>query len=321
MNAAMSFVGAVALAFAVPAAAVETNPIAKVIQMLSDLETKVIGEGENSQKIYGEFAEWCEDRSRSISFEIKTGQSEVADLTATIQDQTSTIGSLTAKVEELSSSIATDEADLKAATSIRGVEGVAFAAEEKELSEIISTLERAGAILSREMAKGSASMLQMNNVKTVADALKVMVQAAALNSADASRLTALVQDSQEDEDAGSPDAAVYESQSGDIVGVIQGLQEKAEGQLADARKKETESLHNFEMLKQSLEDEVKFANSDMDAANKGLADAGEKKAAAEGDLTVTSKDLKGDIAQKGDLHYDCMTKAQDFEAEVKSRAE
>merc|ERR1712204_40304 len=40
-----------------------------------------------------------------------------------------------------------------------------------------------------------------------------------------------------------------------------------------------------------------------------------------GDLTVTSKALAADIATLEDLHKDCLTKAQDFEAETKSRTE
>jgi len=319
MNAAMSTLALVALAFA-SAHGESTNPIAKVVQMISDLEAKVIGEGEESNKIYAEFAEWCEDRSKEVGFEIKTGKAEVADLTATIDQETATIGSLTAKIEELSASIATDEADLKAATDIRAKEAADFAAEEKELSEVIDTLGRAIAILSREM-QGGASMLQLKNAKDITSALNILVQASAFNSADASRLTALVQSSSDDDDAGAPDAAVYESHSGGIVETLEGLNDKAEGQLADARKKETTALHNFEMLKQSLEDSIRFANDDMAEAKKGLAEAGEKKSAAEGDLEVTSKDLKGDIEQLADLHHDCMTKAEDYEAETKSRGE
>jgi chromosome segregation ATPase len=133
----------------------------------------------------------------------------------------------------------------------------------------------------------------------------------------------LVQDSQssDDDDAGAPAAAVYESHSGGIVETLEGLRDKAEGQLSDARKTETVALHNFEMLKQSLEDSIKFADEDMAEAKKGLAEAGEKKSAAEGDLEVTQKDLKADIEQKADLHHDCMTKAEDYEAATKSRGE
>merc|ERR1719277_1597764 len=107
-----------AIAFALIASAngESTNPIAKVVQMISDLEAKVIGEGEQAHKLYAEFSEWCEDRSREVGFEIKTGKAEVADLSATIDQQDAAIGSLNAKIEELASSVATDEKDLKAAT-------------------------------------------------------------------------------------------------------------------------------------------------------------------------------------------------------------
>merc|ERR1719506_1422174 len=54
---------------------------------------------------------------------------------------------------------------------------------------------------------------------------------------------------------------------------------------------------------------------------KGLAESNEAKAAAEGDLKVTSKDLAEDVTALGDLHQDCMTKAEDFEAETTSRGE
>jgi hypothetical protein len=51
-------------------------PIEKVLQMISDLESKVIGEGKDAQKVYDEFSEFCEDRSRELGFEIKTGKGE-----------------------------------------------------------------------------------------------------------------------------------------------------------------------------------------------------------------------------------------------------
>jgi hypothetical protein len=267
MNVAMMSIVAVAL-FA-SAHCATTNPIGKVVQMISDLEAKVIGEGEQAHKIYSEFSEWCEDRSKEVGFEIKTGKAQVADLTATIDQQDASIGSLNAKVEELASSIATDSADLKAATQIRDKEAVDFAEEEKELNEVIGTLGRAIQILTREM-QGGASMLQLKNAKDIASALNILVQAAAFNSADASRLTMLVQSAQssDDDDAGAPDAAVYESHSSGIVDTLEGLHEKAEGQLADARKKETTALHNFQMLKQSLTDSIRFANDDMAEAKK-----------------------------------------------------
>merc|ERR1719379_1145464 len=75
------------------------------------------------------------------------------------------------------------------------------------------------------------------------------------------------------------------------------------------------------MMKQSLEDEIKFGNKDMDAAKKGLSESQEKKANAEGDLAVTSADLDEDTKTKATLHSDCMNGAEEFEMSTKSRGE
>merc|ERR1719440_1011077 len=109
-----------------------------------------------------------------------------------------------------------------------------------------------------------------------------MVQASVFSSADASRLTALVQSTSDNEDSsmGAPAASVYEGHSDGIIGVLEGLTEKAETQLDKARKTETTNLQNYEMLKQSLTDEIEFANKDMDKAKKGLSASQEKKAGA-----------------------------------------
>merc|ERR1719333_96704 len=294
-----------------------TNPISKVLEMISDLQTKIIGEGEAAQKVYEEYSEWCEERSKTLSFEIKTGKSEVASLKATIDEETALSASLTTKIEELSAAIATDEADLKAATEIRDKENAVFVAEEKDLSGIIDTLTRAIGILE---SHGSA-LLQTKNVQHIAQALDVMVQASALNAADAQRLTALVQSSDGDNDVGAPAGAVYEGHSGGILDTLGDLLEKAKSQLDAARKKETTNLYNFQMLEQSLEDQIKFGNAELAKAKKGLAGSGEKKATAEGDLSVTTTDLNSDIKTLADTHHDCMTTASNFEAETKSRGE
>jgi len=319
-----TIVAVLVLAAFCPATASDASPIEKIVQMISDLQAKVIAEGTEAQKVYDEHAEWCEDRSKNLGFEIKTGQANVAELKATIESETARIGELETKIEGLSSDIQADTADLAAATEIRAKEAADFTAEEKELTTVISMLERATSILSKEMAKsGGASMLQTKSVSSIADALSVMVQASVLSSADASRLTALVQTTNADEDSseGAPAAAVYEGKSGGIIGTLEGLTEKAEGQLDKARKTETTSIQNFQMLKQSLTDEISFANKDMDAAKKGSAESQEGKATATGGLDATSKDLADDIDTKRELHQNCMSSAEEFELATKSRGE
>merc|ERR1719433_475410 len=146
----------------------QVSPISKVLQLLSDMQTKIIAEGEAAHAIYTEFAEMCEERSKNLQFEIKTGKAEVADLKAAIEEQTAVAAALDTKVEELTASIATGEADLEAATKIRAKEKADFLAEEEELSEVIDTLQRAIGILEKEMSKHGASMMQIKNAGSLA---------------------------------------------------------------------------------------------------------------------------------------------------------
>ena len=89
------------LAVASPASAAEVSPIGKVVQLISDLQAKVTKEGEEAQAIYAKFAEYCEDRSKDLTYEIKTGKAEVETLTATISEETSLAAALNTKIEEL----------------------------------------------------------------------------------------------------------------------------------------------------------------------------------------------------------------------------
>jgi len=318
---------AVFVGLALPTAhATNTDPIEKVLQMISDLQAKIIGEGNDAQKVYDEFSEFCEDRSKELGFEIKTGKAQVKDLEAVIEKEAATQESLNAKIDELSAAIATDEQDLKAATEIRDKEQKAFEAEEKELVDVIGTLERAIGILEKELSKtGAASMVQLQSASSVAQALAVMVEATSLSSADATKLASLLQSSQESEDGsdslGAPAAQVYKNKSGGIIETMQDLYDKAEAQLEEARKTETKNIQAYQMLAQSLKDEIKYGNQDLDKAKKALATSAEAQATAQGDLDVTSKDLAEDIKDLATLHQDCMTGAEDFEAETKSRGE
>lgn len=303
------------------------GPMSKVFEMLADLQAKLLREGEEAQKVYDEFSAWCQDRSKNIGFEIKGGKAQVAELSAIIEKETAKMVAFNTRIEELSGSIASDEANLKKAAEIRASEKADFTAEETESQEVIGILERAIAVLSREAAKGSASMLQVKGAKGLAEAMDAMVNASAMTSADASRLSALVQNSEEsqegdsDSEQGAPDPAAYKGASGSVIDTLENLLETAQVQLDKARKTEATNAHNFAMLKQSLTDEIEAGSKDLAETKQSLAVSGQSKAAAEGDLATTKADLKEDVTTNDALHQDCSSGAQDFESETRSRSD
>merc|ERR1719262_777344 len=324
MQVALVLVGFLAVATATETVATtnsKANPIEKVIELISNLQAKVVSEGEDAQKLYEEFAEWCEDEAEQKQFEIKTGEAEKEELEATIAKASADIDAADAAIGELSQGIATNEKDLKDATVIREKEHGDFVAAETDLTETIDMLGRAIGILEQEMSKhdAAAALLQQPQaqdgstpVENLVEALQTLLQASSLSALDQQKLTALVQthatsgqsaadaamSAEEDAAAGvgAPDPAAYKGHSHGIIQVLEDMLAKAEDQLADARKKEMNAQHNFELLEQSLKDEIENQQKNLDAQKK-------------------------DKAALASLHQDCMTKAQEFEAATKSRDE
>merc|ERR1719293_624373 len=299
-----------------------SSPMTKVIDLLSGLEAEITKEASEASALNSEKETWCKDTTTNLGFEIKTGTSEAAELQAKIGKEAAAINSLGEQIEQLAGSIASDDKDLQAAKAVRATEAADFASEETELKETISALTRATGILQKEMAKsGGAALVQVQSATSVIQALDALVKAEAFSAADAKTLTAFVQQQSDDAETGAPAAAAYSSQSGGIVDVLEDLLDKANTQLSEARKKEEAAMQNFKMLEQSLKDSIKYGNKDLGEAKSSLAKSGEEKSTAEGGLASTSEDLSADKASLDEVTKDCASAADDYAAEVKSRAE
>mmetsp|Transcript_76393 Transcript_76393/g.120658 ORF Transcript_76393/g.120658 Transcript_76393/m.120658 type:complete len:697 (+) Transcript_76393:52-2142(+) len=307
------------------ASATDMNPLSKVLDLMASLTAKITKEGEEEAKAFHDYLEWCDDAAANLHYEIKTGEKEKEELEATIGKCDADIQACSVKIEELSSAIAADEKELKSATKIRAEEQATFEASEKELVDAIDTLDRAIAILQREMSKSPASLAQVDttNLDSVLKGLGAVISAASFSSKDQEKLTALVQQNSvsDDEEPGAPAAAVYKTHSTTIFDVLEDMKEKAESQLDDLRKAESNSKHQYNMLKQSLEDEIEADTKDMDEEKSLKAATEEKKAMAEGDLAETVKELKKDKESLETTSNTCMQVAADHEATVKSRTE
>merc|ERR1712150_11208 len=146
---------------------------------------------------------------------------------------------------------------------------------------------------------GEREMVQIPAALAQADiqSLGVLVDASAFpvvaNQKPLTHVQAQQNSNNDDEDAnlGAPAAAIYRSHSGGILDVLEDMKEKVEEQLASLRKTEVNAKHNFAMLKQSLEDQLKFGNKDEDDETVAKTAASEAKPVAEGDLAMIEKGL------------------------------
>merc|ERR1719159_377567 len=135
------------------ASAREANPLQKVLQLLDSLEAKIKKQGEAEDKAYEEFTDWCKEAAQDAGFAIKTATADKDDMSAQIASNLATAEAATTGIEETAKALATSEADLKAAATIREKEKSEFLAAELELMDAIDTLGRAVAVIDRELRK------------------------------------------------------------------------------------------------------------------------------------------------------------------------
>merc|ERR1719265_3135279 len=167
------------------------------------------------------------------------------------------------------------------------------------------------------------TQIDTSSMNSVINGLKSVLDAAAIGAGDQKLLTGLLQNQQGDDDDdlsfGAPAAAGYKSHGGGIMDVLEDLKEKAENELADLRKAESNAAHNYDMLKQSLTDQLAADNKDKDDETTAKNAAEETKATAEGDLSNTVKDLADAQNALQVANTNCMSVAADHEATVQSR--
>merc|ERR1719272_889511 len=301
----------------------DSNPLGKVFELMNALEAKIVKEGEAEAKAFKEFFQWCDSSSQNLNNEIKNGKTAQEKLEAKIGELTSDIDVSESEIEKLAAAISSNDAELSDTTSIRNKEAADFAASEKELVATVATLDRAVSIISTEMSKNPAALAQIDqsSMSSLLQSLGAVVDAAGFTNADHQKLTALVQAQGEDSEAGAPAAATYKSQSGGIVDLLEDLKEKAEGELAEARKAESSATHNFGMMSQSLKDQMAADTKDMNEEKSGKEAAAGTKATAEGDLATTVTELAEAEQGLATSNGDCMTTAADHEATVAARNE
>jgi len=310
-----------------PALGASVNPVGKVIQLLGSLEAKITKHGEAELKAYNEYAAWCKDGAKDLEYEIKTAKSDIEDLSATIGKATSDIAAASSKIEELSADTTQNAADLKAATTVRNAEKKEYSTAEKELVDVIDTLDRAINILEKKL-RGSALMqttVNIHDMDGLMHAINAIVDAASMTAHDKQQLVALAQSDMDEGDAmdevGAPAPEAYKSKSKGIVEVLEDMRAKAAGQLKEVQDQEVSAKHNFELLKQSLEDQMAADAKEIDESKESKAAAQGTKATAEGEMASTKESLATDEKTLATMDTGCKTAAADHEASVKATAE
>jgi hypothetical protein len=309
--------------FAAAAVAAEVkSPVTKVVQLLQGLAAKVNREGEVEQNEYETLVMYCEDNAKSLQHSLKNSAEKQQDLEATIQKANADIDGINTKIEQHATAIKEAEEELEAATQVRNDEHKEWVATDAELAKTADELETDQQIMKKDMAKNG--FLQTGAAQKVTQSISMLLDARGLDYASKTKLNAFLQSQDEAADGMDMSEMSHAEPSGGLAAILHTLDEllkKAEKQRADAQKAETTAQFNYDMLKQSLTEQIKSGSKEQAEAKQKLAATQEVLSTAEGDLQSTKDDASNDSQTLRELQTDCMQKASDHETSVKERAE
>merc|ERR1719161_486900 len=115
--------------------------------------------------------------------------------------------------------------------------------------------------------------------------------------------------------------SAYDPASGQIFGILKGMKETFETNLASSQQEEKEAVATFTELKNAKSSELAAGKKKIDTFTIELADNQEKAATAKEDLADTRKALSADTKFLGDLKLKCQVTDQEWEKRAKVRQE
>lgn len=292
---------------------VKQRPVSKVMDMLKDMQATLAKEAEEDQEVFDQFACWCETNEKSKTKAIADGEQKIKTLGSQIENLAATSTQLASELSTLSTTIAKGEHALSEATAVRDKELAEFNQQDKDAVVAITGLRGAVETLSKHNAGAVLSQEAMLQVRQVLSLHMSAAQLRKLGLAPKERraVAAFIQQ--------PTGASSYNSNSGEIFGVLGSMKESFEANLESSRKEEETAAAEFANLKAAKTTELAAANKQEDSKSAEKAQADEDHANAKTDLKDTTAQLEADTAFLADLKTKCATMDKDWADRTKMR--
>ena len=302
------------------------TPVTRVTNLLKDMGKTLAKEMDEDKALYKELMCWCNSNGFMKDSEIKAAEAKVSELAATIEQLTAASSDLAATIKETEAEVAADKDSLAGATAQRKKETADFQKLETDSIQAIENMKAALTVLAKNEKSAfpqiSLSFLQTRKWirgSATLRGLDEMMQQDGFNSEDneapvaeaapaAAEQGALVQEQASDAWSRGELATVrralrqgnaflqskhkeayfpaYESQSGEIVGVLKQMQEEMTADLKEAQTTESDRAGNFEELRNAKQSEI--------ASGEKMAETKEDEKATTDNNLAEAKEDKGE---------------------------
>jgi len=286
------------------------TPVQKVLQMMNDMKSKGLKEKDEEIVAFKTTMQFCKDTIANKEKAVADATDLIAKLSADIEQYTSDAKVLGKEINKLDASA--DEATNDAAASTAEFESQKsdYEATHAEYETNIADIEVGTSQLKSMMsATNAASFIQkwVSSAKLPARAHKVLTAFLATSSA-----TEL--------ESAAPEGSKFESQSGGIVEMMEGLTSKMEDEKTTLEQEFVKTRGSYQMMQQTLTDQIDQHKTMRNHKAGTKKDKEAAASAAEGDKASTEASKASDEQFLKDLYVECATKSSEYESNQKIRA-
>jgi len=292
---------------------VKQRPVSKVINLLKDMQDQLGKEQEEDQEVFDQFACWCETNEKLKTKAIADAELKIKNLGSSIEELTAKSAQLTTDIATLEEAITKGKAGLAEATSVRDKELAEFNQDDKDAIVAIKGLHGAVQVLGGHNAGAALSqeaLVQLHQA-LAPHVSHVELRRLGLASKQQRMVASFLQQ--------PTGATSYNSNSGEIFGVLQAMKESFETNMDTSRKEEKQGASDFAGMKDAKTKELAAATSQRDSKENELAKTDEENANSKIDLKDTTAQLEADSAFLADLKTRCAAMDKEWAARQQMR--
>jgi predicted nucleic acid-binding Zn-ribbon protein len=305
----MKMVQVLPLALLALSSASAVTPIQKVLEMMDGMLQNAEKDKHDETTRFSAFSQWCESTKAEKERTIKDQSDQIGQLEADITKSEADSDKLGQEISGLGKDVDGWSAEVAKSKSTRKAENAEYQATHLDYSESVDALERAIHTLKQREKDVPQSLVQVRKV----------IELKRLPGQVKHALDAFLQSSTSAE-AGAPEANAYEFQSTSVVDMLEKLRLRFQDERLALEKEEMNKKAAFDMMLQSLTDDIEYAKKQTSEKSQARAQAQEDAATAKGDLAQTTAARTADKTYLSDTMAECDSKSKDYEGRQITRA-
>lgn len=237
----------------------KNRPVTKVVNLLKDMSKQLETEAEQDEEIYEKMKCWCKENDGAKSKAIKEAEVKILNLQGSIEKGVAKSAQLSQEIENHDKERKDQIQSLKEAQALREKEAAEFNEKNKEVVQAISALKSAITVLNKHQknSSGKTNKGALTQTKVVMDNLFQRYGdsiLAGVTQHDRKQVTAFLQAPVND----------YQSQSGQIFGILQNMLDTFIADNKDALDEEQAKAKAFAELKAEKEKAIALLQKQID---------------------------------------------------------